>query len=67
MHDEVLIRQIATNAADHAVGAFGQHLDKQRQLRLWKRFYDSARSSLITFHGLQDRPSVRALAKASEN
>jgi hypothetical protein len=65
--DDQLIHQIATNAADYAVGAFGMHLDKHRQLRLWKRYYDSALSSLITFQGLQRSHRTRGLAEASVN
>jgi hypothetical protein len=67
MDSEELIRQLATNAADYAVGAFGQHLPKHRQMRLWKRHFDSVLASLITFQELQRSNRVRALAMASEN
>jgi hypothetical protein len=62
-----LMRQIATNAADYAVGKFGQRLPKGRQIRLWKRHYDNVYASLITFDDLQRARRVRAMAVISEN
>ncbi len=62
-----LMRQIATNAADYAVGKYGQHLSKGKQLALWQRHYDSVIASLMTFDDLQRARRIRAQAIASEN
>lgn len=62
-----LMKQIATNAADYAVGRYGQHLPKGKQIRLWKRFYDSALASLMTFEEVDGARKVRARAVISEN
>jgi hypothetical protein len=62
-----LMRQVATNAAEYAVGKYGQNLPKAKQIALWKRYYDNSLSSLITFHELQHARRIRAQALISEN
>ena len=62
-----LMEQIATNAADYAVGKYGLHMSKGRQIRLWKRYYDSAMAALMTFEEVDGARKTRARSLISEN
>jgi hypothetical protein len=62
-----LINEIAQNAADYAVAHYGLHLPKARQLKLWKRYYDSVLSALITYEEVDTARKVRARSVISEN
>ena len=62
-----IIREIAANAADYAVGQFGQHLPKGKQLALWQRYYDTAIASIYAFEEIRRARSIRARAFCSEN
>jgi hypothetical protein len=64
--DKLMI-QIATNAAEYAVGRWGQNLPRAKQLALWKRFHDSSYVSFIAYHNLSQARRVRARAMVSEN
>ena len=61
-----IIRDIAANAADYAVGKFGQHLPKGKQLALWQRYYDTAIASIYAYEEIRRARSIRARA-FSEN
>ena len=62
-----LMDQIATNAADYAVGQYGLHLPGSKQQRLWKRYYESALAALMTFEELNVACGIRARAIISQN
>ena len=62
-----LMDQIATNAADYAVGQYGRHLPGSQQQRLWKRYYDSALAALMTFEELNAARSIRTRDLISQN
>ena len=54
-----LMDAIATQAAEYAVGRYGLHLSKDRQLRLWERHYDGALASLVAYQDILDAQKVR--------
>lgn len=62
-----LMDQIATNAADYALGQYGPHLPGSKQQRLWKRYYDSALAALMTFEELNTARAIRARDLISQN
>jgi hypothetical protein len=62
-----LMDQIATNAADYAVGKYGLRLPGSQQQRLWKRYYDSALAALMTYEELGTARAIRARDLISQN
>ena len=62
-----LMQQLATNAGDYAVGKYGMHLPKGRQLALWKRYYDSTLAALMAYEDITRARSIRARSFISEN
>jgi hypothetical protein len=58
---------IATNAADYAVGKYGQHLSKGKQMALWQRHYDCALGAMLALEDAIQARKVRARAFISLN
>ena len=61
-----LIEQIANAAGQYAVDNWGQDLPKGKQLKLFKRHYDTALAALVAFDDMTR--SINRLSQAfSEN
>lgn len=62
-----LIEELASNAADLEVARTAMNRPKHRQLRVWKRTYDSVYASLVAYQEIERARRIRANTLASEN